>query len=275
MLIEHSDYRHYLKSELASRINVNPSYSLRAFASQLGISPSMLSLVLAGKKTLSRKLRQLIATKLKLNPKETEYFDLLVELDSTESPEQKGYLQDRLNSMAGTSKTNLEAEVFRAISDWHHYAILMLSEIENFQMTPLNISKRLGIDLFSSETALHRLIQLNLLKKVNGTKEIYRRVKGNLNFDSLEANHALQKYHLQILAKAQESVTTQKYPERYLASEVVAISSDHLEEARSLSEEFLSKIIRLAAKSKGKNRVYNIGVQMFSLDKQSGAENEK
>jgi hypothetical protein len=52
-ILKHRDYRAFLKSELEERMEKNSSYSLRAFARDLTVSPQMLSLVLNGKKTTS------------------------------------------------------------------------------------------------------------------------------------------------------------------------------------------------------------------------------
>ena len=46
-------YRAYLKEELERRIQTNPQYSLRAFASALDLDPTYLSKVLNGKLMMS------------------------------------------------------------------------------------------------------------------------------------------------------------------------------------------------------------------------------
>lgn len=50
MIFEHNNYRAYLKTLFAERKRGNPSYSMRAFAKQIGLGQSALSQVLAGKK---------------------------------------------------------------------------------------------------------------------------------------------------------------------------------------------------------------------------------
>ena len=72
------DYRDVLKTELAKRKALSPKYSLRDFAKDIGISPSLLSYVLSGKKGLSRKSAQKVATALTLTNIIGRYFCLLV-----------------------------------------------------------------------------------------------------------------------------------------------------------------------------------------------------
>src|SRR4051794_752039 len=60
-----------LQQELARRCAKNSNYSLRAFGQSLGISHTVLSLVLSGKRPLSKKATSTVATALGLNPSET------------------------------------------------------------------------------------------------------------------------------------------------------------------------------------------------------------
>src|SRR4051812_39521403 len=64
----------FLKSELSRRCERNPSYSLRAFAKSLGVSHTILSLVLAGKRPLARKSARKISEKLGLDPAQQAAF---------------------------------------------------------------------------------------------------------------------------------------------------------------------------------------------------------
>ncbi len=58
----------YLTQELMNRCKRNSSYSMRAFAQGLGMSASALSMVLSGKRQLSRLAAERIADKLGLDP---------------------------------------------------------------------------------------------------------------------------------------------------------------------------------------------------------------
>lgn len=61
-----------LKEVLAQRKEKNPSYSLRAFARHLSMSPSFLCEVASGRKGLSRERAEQLRVKLGLPPKGTE-----------------------------------------------------------------------------------------------------------------------------------------------------------------------------------------------------------
>lgn len=268
MILEHDNYRNFLKCELADRITKNSSYSLRAFANHLGLSAATVSLVLAGKKNLSQESTFQVASKLQLGSVESEYFNLLVQLETTKNPELKEQIIERLSVMNPKKKrTDLSVDFFRVISDWYHYAILMLTEIKSFEFSPANISKRLGINRFESEAAMERLQKLELLEKDPKNPKRYRRVKGDIVYRPDESNQALKKYNKQILEKAIESLETQNAQEKVIGSEVIAISQSQLKEARHIMEEFFAKMLTLAKNTDKKTDVYCVGVQIFNLSK--------
>ena len=59
--------REILSDALNERISINPGYSLRAFARDLGISPQLLSNVINGKRGMSADLATRIAGKINLS----------------------------------------------------------------------------------------------------------------------------------------------------------------------------------------------------------------
>ncbi len=70
MIYEYTNYRSFLKGVLANKNKRNNSYSLRAMASQLRISPALLSGVLNAHRNLSQEKAIEIASALNLNKEE-------------------------------------------------------------------------------------------------------------------------------------------------------------------------------------------------------------
>jgi DNA-binding Lrp family transcriptional regulator len=93
------DYRTQLKTQLARRREVNPRYSLRAFAKKLGLSPSKLSEILAKKRNLGAVRAGELVDRLGLVGRDREAFLLSVALDAAQGPE-KQKLKRRLTELA-------------------------------------------------------------------------------------------------------------------------------------------------------------------------------
>ena len=73
------DFRAFLKDELERRASKNPSYSLRAFARDLGLTNSHLSMTLSGRKRISVDTAEQIAGRLNLETDAAEYLVLMAQ----------------------------------------------------------------------------------------------------------------------------------------------------------------------------------------------------
>ena len=93
----------FMKHLLQIRQDSRQTYSLRAFARTLGLSPAMLSSVLAGKRRLSKTSAERIAEKLALSDSHREYFLLLADLLVVEHEPTQQCIRKRLNDLRAKS----------------------------------------------------------------------------------------------------------------------------------------------------------------------------
>ncbi len=225
--------------------------------------PSMLSDVLAGKKNLSSSSALQVAQRLALDTDSTEQFTTLVLLESEKSEERRALLQKRLEAFAPNRARDLSLDVFLAISEWYHFAILELTYLERFPLTPANIAKKLGISKLDAAAAIERLERLELLEQ--DAKGRYRKVNDNIIASAKAPNEALRKYHRQMLIKAIDSLETQTPKEKIIGSETLAFSKAHLKEANEAIEACFTKLFNLSRKQGPRDEVYHLGIQFFRL----------
>lgn len=261
---KHQNYREILRQILIERMKKNSSYSMRSMANQLKISPTTLSDVLKGKKNFSREMGFQVASHLQLNEVETERFILLIEYATSKRAEQREKVLSKLRSLHPEEDfEDLSLDRFKLISDWYHFAILSLTQLEEADLSPSAIAKRLRITPFEAEDGLQRLLRLKLIArdKTFGIKCVV----ANPRVESATANQALRNYHRQMLHKAIESLETQTPNEKVIGSENICIDSDHLEEFRELTDRYLKSARKLARKQSRKRQVYHLGVQFFKV----------
>ncbi len=264
MIFEHSNYRTYLKSVLSERIAKNPLYSLRSMAAQLGLAPSTLSEVLNGISNISNSTATLIANKLGLTNRQDDYFFLLVQHESTKDPNIKSCILKKLQTLNPKRAVNdLSVDYFKVISDWYHLPILQMLNLKDFNFTPSNVAKRLGITKFEVEVAIDRMERLELI--VLDSKGHFRRTQERWLVRSETSNQALRHFHRQMLAKATESLENQTPKEKFIGSETMAFDPKDLESAKQIIEECFNRLISLAENANQKTQVYHIGVQCFNL----------
>src|SRR5262249_9620587 len=146
-------------------------YSLRRLARDLGLAHSSLSAILAGKSDLSLQKAFQVAKALELNSTETDYFCLLVQERNIKEEATRAEIRKKIAKLSARELSRprtLSLMQFRAISEWHPFAILGLASLSGFVFNPSNVATRLGIPLIEAEIAITRLIKLGLLIEDQG-----------------------------------------------------------------------------------------------------------
>lgn len=266
MVYEYQDYRDFLRATLVQRIQKNSGYSLRAFASNLGMSPSMLSEVLKGKKKLSADKAIQIAAQLNLEAEEEQYFIQLVQLESTRNPKIKHKLLTRLNQSKSTQPVyNLTVDHYQTFADWISVAGITLLSARPKGLNAQQISKNLGITPFEATEAMNRWVRLGL---VDSKDNVYtKRTEERVVMQSIAPNEALRKFHQTLLKRASDSLDSQSPDERWVGTETIAFDPDQLPQASKVLEDAFQKILALSKKGKNRTEVYSLATQFFSLSK--------
>lgn len=246
------------------RIAKNPGYSLRAMARQLGISPALLSQIFHGRRHPSQGTALDMAHRLGLRPREQEYFELLIQKEKAQDPELRESIARKTKPYRGRVQyQDLSVDYFRTVSDWYHFAILALTEISGFVLTPETAAKRLGISRVEAELAIERLLRLEMLAPAERGE--LQKTESNPRVHAPVPNKSVRRFHKQCLEKAIESLESQTPQEKVVGTETIAIDSSQIEKFRELIENFFDSALALAQESSAKDQVYHLGVQFFKF----------
>lgn len=237
-----------LSNEYTKARAKNPSYSLRAFSSKLGIQVSALSEIFNGKRVISKKMGLRILSGLGLSPIESEHI---------------------LSDSREDGKSNLSLDYFKAVSDWYYFAILSLAEIPNFEANPTWISKRLNISKREAKIAIDRLIKLEMLvENEDGSCEASG-VEYKTPTDILNAS--LKNHTVQTLELAADSVINDPVEERDFSTITMAIDPRNLGEAKKMIKSFRKRLSK-KLESGNKKEVYKLAIQLFPLSRENKKE---
>lgn len=264
MIETKSLYRAYLARVFEDRCQRNSRYSLRSFARDLGVSPPRLSGVLNGKFGLSRAAADKIAKILPMNTQERAWFCDSAESEHARSPRLRESARERLESTKSRFQ-NLATDQFRVISDWYHFAILELTQIETYRRGDAAVmAKRLRITTCEAEQALKRLIEFDLLTenedgKLGITGSFFANAEGT-------PSDAIRSHQIQLLQRAEQAIHDQTVDEREIRSLTVALGPSHLGEFKRMIADFQKKVQASAeADQKPKTEVYALTIQLFRL----------
>lgn len=267
-IFAYTDYRLYLRAELAERTRANPAYSLRGMARQLGVQGSQLSKVINGKANFSSEAASRVAQKLRLAENELDYFCTLVQLAADDGPIARERAVGRLNALRpaepGRAIYDLSVDHHRQISDWYHSAILQLADLRGFELTAESAARELGVSRLQVEVALERLERLGLLSRDARGK--WKRIPEDIQLiHTPETSAALKTFFLQMLEKAGDAVEAQPFGQRLSSYQTISMPVSALPEAEKLMDRFTEELLALARSHGGAEHVYHLMVHLFDL----------
>lgn len=245
-----TDFKTYLQEELVLRCNRNPAYSLRSFAKSLDVSPSFLSKILNGQRRITDQTFKKIATNLNLDPSTLETF----EVSENESD---------------TPLRNLQLEYFKIISDWYHYALIELTNLDGFKNSPDWIASKLGITVNQAKAAIDRLLMLELLEIKNG--KLRPTSGGNTTTNNAFTDLAFKKMQDELLQKAIHSLWNEEMDRRDHTSISMAINPEDIPEVKERLKQTRREICKFLERPQKKKptQVYNLSLSFFALSKES------
>ncbi len=238
-----------LQSELTLRQGKNQNYSLRAYAKYLGISPTSLSMVLNGKRALSKKALESLLPKLNIPIKM-----------------QASFLQ-QTNGYANREFVEIELQKLRLVSDWYYFAILSLMELPVFKDDVAWISKRLNIKVWQAKQAMSTLEQLGLAYRNKSGKWI----PDSTNYKSPDqiSSESIKMSHVQALELARYSLEHDCIDDRNFSAMTMAIDTSLIPEANIKIKNFRRKLCHFLESSSNKNQVYRLAIQLFPLSREN------
>lgn len=266
----HNDYRLWLRAVLEDRKKTNSSYSLRALARDLDISPSRLSQVLQGKQGLSDNTARAMAENLRLPESVREYFVNLVLSVDARSKTEREEAKDRLNTFtADEDYTPLAEETFHFIREWYHLAILELLSNSTAQSNAAWIAERLGIEEEKIQEAVDRLFSMELLRL---DQDRWIPTNKLLSTTADIPSQAIRYFNSQILRLAEKALEGQEPKDRDISTLIVGVSQEQLPELKKAIVKFRRGFDAQARVGRGNfpaetRKTYALNLSFFSLEK--------
>lgn len=236
-----------LRKEYSLKTEGNGSYSLRAFARDLGVSHTLLNLIFKGERKVTDAFSKKALESISLSQESKEAMALGLKKNLT--PEEK--FQKLSLSQASM------------MSDWVHYAILSLTEIEGFNWDHKWIASRLGIPPLKAATAMKRLEELNVLVTDEFGKMKQKSVK--IVVDNNTAFDAGKKFNRGLMKKAIQSMDNCQFMHRDLSSTTFTLDPKYIPYAVSEIKKFRRKLSEDLETMGEQSEVYAITVQLFPL----------
>lgn len=252
--MEQAYYLKKIREDFSKRQRLNARYSLRAYARDLRMPASTLSLVLLGKRPLPLKNSNTVIEKIQLSPKErTLFFDSLGK---------KHLTLDKISLRATDDRFILDEAYYHIIAEWEHYAVLMLFDCDDFEGTIPYIQKRLGITKLRAEVVLDNLKKYGMVS-INKTG-VLTRIYSNFRTTEDVASLALRASHREALKLAEQKLEEVAIELRDYSSVIFAVDPQKIPEAKIIIREFRQKMLELV-KTGNLTDVFQLAIQLYPL----------
>lgn len=240
-----------LTEELDRRIKKNPRYSLRAFAAYLGIHPSALSRVLAGKQELS--LRAGVELLLKLNLSKEEKRLFLQSIIEEKRQKESKSLEEAVEMLGLRLRpVEVDPETYARLADLKCLSLVALTYLEGFQQEPDWIARQLEISQGEAAELIELALARGLLER-RGT----RLVCTNQRLSSIRIEEGESRF----LAGHRKSdpLETQEH-----CGMTMIVDTDHIAVANRMILDFV-ETIRGFLQSGSRESVFQFSVHMLPL----------
>lgn len=232
----------------------NPQFSLRAYAQRLGVSSGALSEILKGKRALSHSVKQRVAAKLLLSPKET------LDFFQNDLPAQM--------SVAADDRLILSQDQFHLISDWWYFGLLNLLKTRGFKNQISWMARRLGLTTQIITDAWDRLFRLGYLEMKNS--KVVRKQSNLKTTDNLK-DISIRKAHLADLSLIEKSLADLPYQLRDNTSCTFVIDKKDLAKAKEMIRIFQNQFLNEIGKDTG-DEVYKMSIALFPITQVTGEQ---
>lgn len=265
---EFLDYRVYLRAVIAAKRAASPAFSLEMLGRKTGcLTKSHLSLILSGKRNLTRARADALGKALGLTETELCYFRPLVAFtDAKASADRETYLSILVAESQRRKGATLPLMAYRVLESWHGLVIRELARLPGFDADA--VPQRLKGRLSASEArrAVTALVETGLLAPAPGGGLVAS--DETLRTSDEISSLAIRRYHRSVLALAADVLDTDPVSDREFGSITLLLRPSDKPKLKELIKTFREQALALAAPADDPDaRVSQLNLQMYDVSK--------
>jgi uncharacterized protein (TIGR02147 family) len=228
----------------------------------LELSPSALSEFFSGKLAFSEERVIQISKKIELSHAQLEHWIDLIRMENAPSMADREVAAIKVKARGSSGKGSISLDLFQVVSDWHHYALLEIIEIDAKYQDHKAAAKALGLDVKTVKESWERLIQVGLAEKNDGQyKSTCLATFAGEDIPSA----ALRNYHAGLISKSLIAQEEEPMGKKDFLSVIFSFKSSDLQAIKDEFYKFQIDLLNRYSQKKNKDSVYCFSSQLFSL----------
>lgn len=266
-IFAYTNYRQFLSDHFEEVKGKNPGFSYRAFCRIAGFtSPNYIRMIVLGTRNLSPKAIAKVAKGLKLNKKQTAFFENLVHFNQSQTHEDKVKHYERLCFFkAYQDIKSLDHKGYLYFSRWYFPVIREMTQMEGFREDPRWIANNLCPAILEDEAreALKILRELELVAYDENKR--LRPVDKNVTTVDEVSGLSLMSFHREMIAMARASLENTPQDFRDISSVTVGIDKETFHHTKERLRELRQDLNLNLSQSSKVEAVYQLNLQFFNL----------
>ena len=246
-------------------------FSMRAMAKKMGVSVSLLSLILKGKRNLPMRLVDPFCQLLDIDHVDRDNILRQILTKSGAEPDRAfdliSFSEKKRPSLKKLQWETIAKSDTEFIADWTDIAIFLCAALRDFDGTPEFVSRRLFLDLGLVNKKMIRLAESGFLQQKDGKMV---RAKKTLQLKSAKDFSLIRKYHkahLENAAWALEQNTAERdLQNRLITGMSLTVSKRSIPALKQKVQDFLVEIAELCS-DESPEEVFQLAIQFFPLSK--------
>lgn len=254
-----------LNKAFMAKKKVNPSYSQRALARDLGTSPVFVTNILTGKKNVPAARFKRIFKVLDMDiTSQTELMRAAI-LESLPSNDLRNMAKLSLTKAPSMEKyTREESHKFGILKNWYTIAILNYIECSGLDQSNKNIADYFGLSIPQVTETIENLQVHGFIKFENGR---YQKTDQHSYFPTTKSNDDVRNFHKQMIQKSSSELSKtskEDFEKRLITGFTVSVNAEKIEIAKKMISEFLGEISGILSEGECQE-VYQCNIQLFPL----------
>ena len=265
-IYEYLDYRKYLKDYFAEQKESSSFFSFRYVEKRINVDASNLSKIVQGKRHISDLAFKPFVELLKLDEKESGYFNLLIKFSKSRSDSKRREFFEMLMNFNAITANRVQESRYEFYQKWYYTAVLALLY---FFPAKYGEWRKIGQQLTPTITEDQAKEAVELLERLNFIKVSSN---GNiLHTDSIITSGEqyksviLDSFQKQSIKLALDAMDRAKAEERYISTLSVTLSKESYQKIKAITAEYRKAVLKEVAESDKTDRVYQINLQLFPL----------
>lgn len=260
-IFQYLDFKKYLREFYLYKKQSLRSYSYAAFANRAKLrTPNYLKRVIDGERPLSSENIAKFCVGLNLNPKESIYFEALVNFNqSVDQSVRKHYFSVLRQSAKGEdgSAVELVADQFEVFLHWFILPVRELVLLNDFVESPEYIVKKLKNKITKKQaaSAIELLLKVDLLQR----NEQGRLVQSSpvIRYSQDVVNLAVREFHHQMLDRSKQSMQEDEFDSWNVRALSIAVTKEKISKIHQELNDFINQINIKYSDSEDKNNEAN------------------